>query len=114
MHLVDARIIGLTQVVPNGSFARNDIGLIPAVRNHIVGTLLGAQVLASIVPSGIHEFDGVQRAPASPWRAGAVRGFAKECVLDGYQAAAVSLAPAHGKIVADVREQADIDVFEET
>ena len=67
-HLLDVREVGLAEVVPDRRGARDDVGLIAAVGDHVVRALAQAQVLAAEVPADVHQLDGVERAAAAPRR----------------------------------------------
>ena len=45
---------------------RHDIGLVAAVDDHVVRALVGCQVLATEIPSDVHQLDRVERAAALP------------------------------------------------
>ena len=111
-HLLDVRLIDLAEVEPDAGVARHHVRLVAAVGDHRVRALRQAQVLAAIVPADAHQLDGVERRAAAPRRAGAVRRLAFEGVFDRDQAGAALLAPRHAEVVADVREQVDVDVLE--
>ena len=76
-HLLDVRVVGLAEEVPDRRLRRHDVRLIAAVGDDVVRALLEAEVLAPEVPAGVHQLHGVERAAAAPGRAGAVRGLAR-------------------------------------
>ena len=88
------------------------LGWSPAVGDDRVRALRQPQVLAAVLPAGAHQLHGVERRASAPRCARTVGGLAFEGVLDRHQAGAASLAPRHAKVVADVREQVDVDVLE--
>ena len=112
-QLLDVRLIDLAEVEPDAGVARHDVRLIAAVGDHrsaSAATGAGARggtasptLISSTASSAERPRHG---APA------AVRGLALEGVLDRHQAGAAAVAPRHAEVVADVREQADVDVLE--
>ena len=111
--LLDVLVVGLAEVVPDRRVARHDVRLVAAVGDHVVRALLQAQVLAPEVPADVHQLDGVERAASAPRRAGGVGALALELVLDRDQPVAGAVAPATSEVVADVREERDVDVLED-
>ena len=105
--------VGLAEVVPDRGVPRHHVGLVAAVGDDVVRPVFERQVLAAIVPADVHQLDGVERAAAAPRCAGRVRGLAGEGELDGHEPGAVAIAPGHTEIVADVREERDVDILEE-
>ena len=103
----------LAEVVPDRRGPRHDVRLIAAVGDDVVRALRERQVLAAEVPADVHQLDGVERAAAAPRRAGGVRALALEAVLHRHEPGAVAVAPRHAEVVADVREERDVDVLEE-
>ena len=65
-ELLDLRVGGLAEVVPDRRGARDDVRLIAAVGDHVVRALLERQVLAAEVPADVHQLDRVERAAAAP------------------------------------------------
>ena len=74
--------------------------------------LLGPQVLAAEVPADVHELDRVERAAAPPGGRAGVRALALERVLDRHHAGRVARPPRDAEIVADVREEDDVNALE--
>ncbi len=112
-QLLDLRIRRLPEVVPDGGVARDDVRLVAAVGDDVVRPVLEGKVLPAVVPADVHQLDRVERASSSPRRACRMRGLAGERELDGDEARAIAVAPGHAKLVADVREERDVDVLEE-
>ena len=112
-QVLDAVEVGLAEVVPDAGVARDDVGLIAAVGDDVVRALLQAQMLAAIVPAHVHQLDGIERRSAAPRRAGAVRRFALEGVLDRDQPVAAAVAPRRAQPGADVVVEHGVDVLEE-
>ena len=71
-------------------------------------------MLAAVVPADVHQLDRVERAASAPRRARRMRGLARERELDRDEARALAVAPGHAEIVADVREERDVDILEES
>ena len=111
-QFLDVRLVVLAEVEPDAGVARHDVGLVAAVGDDRVRALRQAQVLAAVVPADAHQLDRVERRAAAPRRAGAVGRLAFEGVLDRHQAVAAAGAPRHVEVVADVREERDVDVLE--
>ena len=76
--LADVLEILLADEVPDGGDRRHDVGLVAAVRDHVVRTLLRPQVLAAHVPADVHQLDAVERAASPPGRHGGVGGLAAD------------------------------------
>src|SRR5690606_13461755 len=90
----------------------NDVGLVPAIGNHVVRALLQAQVLTPIVPADVHQLHGVECAPAPPRCTRGVRGRALERVDDGHQPATAAGTPGGREVAPHVREEGYVDVLE--
>ena len=75
---------------------------------------LDPQVLAAEIPADVHQLHGVECRAAAPGRSGRMRALALEVVLDRHEPVAHAVAPADVHVGADVREDADVDVLEET
>ena len=112
-HAHDARVVGLSEEVPDGGGRGHHVGLVAAVGDDVVRALLDAEVLAAEVPANVHQLDRVEGAAPVPGRAGPVRALALEQVLDRHHAVAPALAPARGHVAADVRVEDDVDIVEE-
>ena len=112
-QLLDLRIRRLAEVVPDGRIPRDHVRLIAAVGDDVVRALFERQVLAPVVPADVHELDRVERAATPPRRPGRVRRLAGERELDRHEPSAIAVAPGHAEVVADVREERDVDVLEE-
>jgi hypothetical protein len=112
-QLLDFLVAGLAEVVPDRCSRRDDVRLVPAVGDDVMRALLDAQVLAAEVPPDVHQLRGVERRSAAPRRTGPVRALALEAVLDRDEAVLCAIAPADAKIVANVRENRDVDVLEQ-
>ena len=69
-------------------------------------------MLAAEVPADVHQLDRIERAAPAPRLAGGVRALALERVLDRDEPVPAPCAPGDAEIVADVREQHDVDVLE--
>src|SRR5436309_11909849 len=76
--------------------------------------LLQPEVFTLVIPSDIHQLDGVQRAPGPPGRAGGMRAFSYEGILDGDQATPRCRSIGGAHIVAHVGEDHEIHAFEES
>src|SRR3546814_3533056 len=63
--LLDAVEILLAEIVPDRGDRRYDVRLIAAVGNHIMGPLLGAEMLAAHVPADVHQLHPVKRGARS-------------------------------------------------
>ena len=81
-HLFDVFVIELAEVVPNTREARHDVGLIAAVRDHVMRPLLQSQVFATEIPADVHQLHRIERAASLPRRACRVRALALEGVFD--------------------------------
>src|SRR5215471_6686025 len=68
----------------------------------------------SEVPSHVHQLDGVESASPAPWGAGSMRALAFERVFDRDQAVAGRGAHGYTEVVADVAEEHDVYVFEDS
>src|SRR5439155_6435002 len=75
--------------------------------------LLDAEMLAPEVPADVHQLRGIERGFAAPRCAGGVRAFTFEAVLDRHEAILRAVAPRDAEVLADVREDRDVDVLEE-
>ena len=111
-QLLDVRVVGFAEVVPDARVGRHDVGLIAAVGDDVVRALLQAEVLAAEIPADVHQLHRVERRASAPRRAGRVRALAFEGVFDRHHAVAGAVAPAHLHVRADVREDRDVDVLE--
>src|SRR3546814_15219868 len=80
--LLDAVEILLAEIVPDRGDRRYDVRLIAAVGNHIMGPLLGAEMLAAHVPADVHQLHPVKRGAAPPGCASGMAAVALECILD--------------------------------
>ena len=76
--LADVLEVLLADEVPDGCDRRHDVGLVAAVRDHVVRPLLRPQMLAAHVPADVHELDAVERAASPPRRHGGVGGLAAD------------------------------------
>ena len=83
--LLDAWVLRLAKEIPDRGTRGNDVRLVTAVRDHVVDPVLETQMLAPVIPAGVHQLDGIKRAPASPRRARAVSGLAVEGVFDRHE-----------------------------
>ncbi len=93
VHLLDVRIVELAEVVPDGGSRRDDVGLVAAVRDHVVRALLQPQMLAPEVPADIHQLDGIERAATAPRRTRGMRAATLEAEQHGHEAVARDVAP---------------------
>ena len=107
-------IVGLAEVVPDRRRARDDVGLIAAVGDHVVRALAEAAGArggsSSRCPSARRRRARCGRATALP---AACAVSPTKRVLDRDQPGAGAVAPRHAEVVADVREERDVDVLEE-
>ena len=87
----DVLVVEFAEVVPDCSFAWNNVRLISTVDDHAMRTLRRAKMLATKIPTGIHQFDGVQRTAPFPWSSSGVCGLAVKEILDGYKPAPLSV-----------------------
>ena len=87
--------------------------LVAAVGNDVVRALADLEVLAAIVPADVHQLDRVERAAPAPRRAGRVRAGAAELEDGRDERVLARLPPRHAETVADVGEEAHVDVFED-
>ena len=99
-HLLDVVVVGFAEVVPDRGVRRHDVRLIAAVGDDVVRALLNAQMLAAEIPADVHQLDGVERRASAPGRAGRVRAFALERVLDRDESVVRAVAPADAHVVA--------------
>src|SRR3546814_2099935 len=83
--------------LPDRGDRRYDVRLIAAVGNHIMGPLLGAEMLAAHVPADVHQLHPVKRGAAPPGCASGMGAVALECILDRDEAGARRLAPEIGR-----------------
>ena len=104
-QLLDVRIVDLAEVVPDAGVLRHHVGLIAAVGNDVVRSLLQAEMLAPEIPGDVHQLHRVERRAAAPRLRGGVRALAFERVLDRLKAGAEAGAPADAEAAADVREK---------
>jgi hypothetical protein len=111
---LDVRVVDFAEVVPHARIRGHDVRLIAAVGDHVVRSLLKPQMLAAEVPPDVHQLHGVERRPAAPRVGGGMRALTLERVLDRDDARPGAVSPRHVEVVADVREEADIDVLEDT
>src|SRR5262247_1044706 len=70
-------------------------------------------MFAPEVPAHIHQFDCIEGASSTPWRAGRVGAFAREVVFDGNESVVRGGSNGHSKVVTHVSEEYDIDIFED-
>src|SRR5688572_33083354 len=105
-------MIGLTQKIPHAGAARHHVRLIAAVADDVMHAVLRTEMLAAIVPGGVEELDRIERAPATPRRAGGMRGLPLERVFDAHQSRSRGRAERGREITVDVAEQHRIDVLE--
>src|SRR5689334_8301376 len=70
-------------------------------------------MLASEIPADVHQFHRVECAAAPPGSTGGVRAFPLEHVLDRNESVASCWTIGDAQVRGNVREQADIDVFED-
>src|SRR3546814_6120877 len=80
--LLDAVEILLAEIVPDRGDRRYDVRLIAAVGNHIMGQLLGAEMLAAHVPADVPQLPPVKRGAAPPGWPRGMGAVALECILD--------------------------------
>jgi hypothetical protein len=113
VQVADAFVIPFPEKVPDGGLGRHYVGLIAAMRDHIMGALLGAQMLAAKVPAGIHQLDCVESAAAFPRRAGGMRALSMEAVLGGDQARSAG-SVGGGEIAGDMAAQHDVQIAEQS
>ena len=90
---LDVLEVDLAEEVPDRGERRNDVGLVAAIGDHVVGALFGTKLLAAEIPADVHELDRAQRVAAAPGPGRGVRGFALEGVFDRDQAGAAGLVP---------------------
>ena len=64
---------GLPEVCPDRRIAGDDVRLVAAIGDDVMGALLNPQVLAAEVPPDVHQLHGVQRTAPAPRRIPAVR-----------------------------------------
>lgn len=86
-------VVHLAEEVPDGRSLGHHVGLVTAVRDHVVGTLIGPQMLAAEIPAHVHELDGVQGAPPPPRRSGAMRRLTDERELRRHETGAAGRPP---------------------
>src|SRR5205823_3564357 len=63
-------------------------------------------------PALTHEHDGIQSAVSAPWRASCMRRQALEAKLGRQQRALTARAPRNTEVVANMREENDVDILE--
>ena len=82
---------------------------VPAVR---VGALLGPEVLALVVPHGVHELDAIEGAAPFPRGPGGVGRFALEGELNGDEATVDGgLAVGRREFGTDVAAEHDVEIL---
>ena len=113
-QLLDVRVVGLAEVVPDRRGARDDVGLIAAVGDDVVRALARAAGArggsSSRCPSARRRRARCGRATALP-AACAVSPRNEYCTDTSPVPSRV--APRHVEVVADVGEQRDVDVLEQ-
>src|SRR5262249_10222553 len=111
---LDVLEVDLAEEVPNRRQRRNDVGLIAAVGDHVVGPLFRPQLLAAKVPADVHELDRTQRIAAEPGPERGVRGLALEGIFDGDQSSALGPPPRSLERVTYMGKEHGIDITEHT
>jgi hypothetical protein len=107
-------IVEFAEVVPHGGFGRNDVGLIPAVKDDTVRALREPQMLASEIPGNVHKFDGVKCAATFPRGESSMRRLTMKEILNRDRPAEISRTGGigGGKTVADMDAEDEVDIFE--
>ena len=108
-----ALVVRLAEVVPHARGGRDDVGLVAAVRDHVVRALLRAEMLAPEVPRDVHQLDRIERAAPAPGRAGRVGAGPLEREFGADQRQATPRSPGDIQVVAHVREEHGVHVLED-
>ncbi len=108
----DAVELDLPDEVPDRRLRGDHVRLVAAVGDDVVRALKRVHVLAMVVPADVHQLDGVERAPAAPGRARAVRGFPAEGELDRDHSGSRTRPPANAEVASHVGEDHRVDVVE--
>src|ERR1051326_6565569 len=66
------------------------------------------------VPADVHQFDCIQSASPPPWRSGRMGTFTFEIVFDRNQSVVGAGPYGYAKVVADMSEEHDVGIFEDT
>ncbi len=66
MQVANLVIIPFPKEVPDGRLGRGYVRLIAAMRDHVMGAMLGAQVLAAKIPADVHQFHCIEGTPSRP------------------------------------------------
>ena len=111
-ELANVGVIGLAEVIPVAGVRGDDVWLVAAVHDDVVGALDGAEELALKAPADVHEFDRGEGAATLPRGDGGVGAFASELVADGDGAEGGESSVADGEIIGDVSEEDGVDILE--
>ena len=87
-------VVDLTEVVPDARILRDDVRLIAAAGDHVVGTLLQPEVFATEIPADVHQLHGIEGRSAAPRGARGVGAFTLERVLDRHEAGDAPAPPS--------------------
>ena len=110
----DVLVVGLAVVIPNRGVGGDHIRLVAAVGDHIMHPTAHADMFAAKIPADVHQLHRIQRAAPAPRSPGGVRRLSSECVFDRNHAGLISRPGGHAEVVAHMREQYHVYIFEES
>src|SRR5204862_6625073 len=73
-----------------------------------------AAMFAANLAADVHQLHRIQRAAPAPRSPGGVRRLSSECVFDRNHAGLISRPGGHAEVVAHMREQYHVYIFEES
>ena len=115
VQLLDMGIVELAEVIPDGRFGGDYVGLVAAVDDDVMRALLEPQVLAAEFPPDVHQVRGVEGAAPLPGCASSVGSLAVKEVLHGDQPAELSIAGRirRGEFMPDVHAEDNVHILEQ-